>query len=57
MIKIEKGQKYRYIDILKKTMILPFKVNIVHYFAFTNNSYCVKKALNNGTSYNADSIG
>lgn len=34
-----------YISIMKKTVIRPFKMNLVHYFAYTNNSVCLKLAL------------
>jgi len=57
MIKRDKNSKHIYIDILKNTQILPYKVNIVHYFAYTNNSECISNALKKGSAYMPDNIG
>jgi len=40
-----------YVDLLKKNVIQPFKFNIVHYFAYTNNSHSLESALNLGAAY------
>ena len=57
MIKKDKAQQKFYIDILKNNCILPYKVNIVHLFAYTNNSECLDLALKGGASFSKDNLG
>jgi hypothetical protein len=54
MMKKQRYMQIQYISLLSKTNIMPYKINVVHFFAYTNNSSALNDALKNDCAYSKD---
>jgi len=45
MMNQDKRMQLRYVSHLKKSVVLPYKVNLLHYFAYMNNSKAINLSL------------
>ncbi|CDW74119.1 wd-40 repeat protein [Stylonychia lemnae] len=57
MIKAVKSEQKLFVTALKENFIIPYKINILHYFAFFNNPESLTQCLEQGTQYSRDSSG
>lgn len=51
---INDSSKRGYIKALKLNSILPYKINLLHYFAYQNQSDCIDECLDIGVKYIRD---
>ncbi|CDW74847.1 wd-40 repeat protein [Stylonychia lemnae] len=52
-----KSEQRQYVKALQDNFILPYKLNILHFFAFYNNPHSLTSALDQGTIYTRDYLG
>lgn len=46
-----KQNQLNYLPHLQKLIIMPYRLNLVHFFAYTNNSICLQSAFQLGIKY------